>query len=48
MHEGSPSVNFNPVMQKPLPIDEAHPAVSNRQYRLIAAAVADAGWRRRR
>lgn len=34
---GKPFVNFNPVMEKPLPLDEANPAVSQRKYRVIAA-----------
>lgn len=34
---GTPFVNFNPVMDKPLPLDDAHPQVSNRKYRVIAA-----------
>jgi hypothetical protein len=52
MHDGAPFVNFNPVMQKPLPLDDAHPAVSHRKYRVIAAdrtidaAAADAEWRK--
>ena len=49
---GMPFVNFNPVMQKPLPLDDAHPAVSNRKYRVIAAdreidaTAAEAEWRK--
>jgi len=52
MHDGAPFVNFNPVMKKPLPLDDAHPAVSNRKYRVIAAdraidaAAAEAEWRK--
>jgi len=52
VHDGTPFVNFNPVMDKPLPLDDAHPAVSKRSYRVIAAdrtidaAAADALWRR--
>jgi len=52
MHNGAPFVNFNPVMQKPLPLDGAHPAVSHRKYRVIAAdrvisaAAAEAEWRK--
>ena len=48
---GEPFVNFNPVMETPLPLDDAHPAVSNRKYRVIAAdrvidaAAAEAEWR---
>jgi hypothetical protein len=51
-HNGAPFVNFNPVMQKPLPLDEAHPAVSHRAYRIIAAdramdaATAEAEWKK--
>ncbi len=47
---GMPFANFNPVMDKPLPLDDAHPAVSRRKYRVIAAdrrieaAEADAEW----
>ncbi|MGL5020276.1 MAG: DUF6807 family protein [Luteolibacter sp.] len=50
-HEGTPFVNFNPVMDQPLPLDAAHPAVSKRSYRVIAAdrtidaAAAEASWR---
>lgn len=49
-HDGAPFVNFNPVMEKPLPLDDAHPAVSNRKYRVIAAdhlidaSAAEAEW----
>jgi hypothetical protein len=45
-------VNFNPVMGTALPLDDAHPAVSNRKYRVIAAdrtldaAAAEAEWRK--
>jgi hypothetical protein len=52
MHAGAPFVNFNPVMQKPLPLDDAHPAVSNRKYRVVAAdraidvTAAEAEWRK--
>lgn len=48
---GTPFINFNPVMEKPLPLDDAHPAVSNRKYRIIAAdriidaAAAEAEWK---
>ena len=51
-HNGAPFVNFNPVMKKALPLDDAHPAVSNRKYRVIAAdrvidaTAADAEWRK--
>lgn len=49
---GMPFVNFNPVMQKPLPLDDAHPAVSKRNYRVIAAdhmidaTEAEAAWKK--
>lgn len=49
---GMPFVNFNPVMNRPLPLDDAHPAVSNRKYRVIAAdhlidaAEAEAEWKK--
>ena len=49
---GQPFVNFNPVTDRALPLDEAHPAVANRQYRVVAAdrlidaAAAEAEWRR--
>ena len=49
---GMPFVNFNPVMDKPMPLDDAHPEVSNRKYRVIAAdhvidsAAAEAEWRK--
>lgn len=52
MHQGEPFVNFNPVMEKPLPLDDAHPAVSKRKYRVIAAdhvidaAAAEAEWQK--
>jgi len=36
-YAGTPFINFNPVMEKPLPLDEAHPAVSHRVYRIVAA-----------
>lgn len=51
-HNGAPFVNFNPVMDKPLPLDDVHPAVSHRKYRLIAAdreidaAAAEAAWKK--
>ena len=47
---GTPFVNFNPVMNKPLPLDEKTPAVTHRKYRVIAAdrvidaAGAEAAW----
>jgi hypothetical protein len=50
-HNGAPFVNFNPVMKAALPLDDAHPAVSNRKYRIIAAdhtldaADAETAWR---
>jgi hypothetical protein len=49
---GVPFVNFNPVTDKPLALDDAHPAVSNRKYRVIAAdhvidaAAAEAEWKK--
>jgi Methane oxygenase PmoA len=52
MHDGAPFVNFNPVMDKPLPLDDAHPAVAMRKYRVIAAdreldaAAAETEWRK--
>lgn len=48
---GMPFVNFNPVMDKALPLDDAHPAVSKRKYRVIAAdhvidaKAAEAEWK---
>jgi hypothetical protein len=51
-HNGAPFVNFNPVQSKPLPLDDAHPAVSHRSYRVIAsdramdAATAEAEWKK--
>ena len=51
-HNGAPFANFNPVMDKPLPLDEAHPQVSMRKYRVIAAdhvitaAEAEAEWKK--
>lgn len=51
-HNGTPFVNFNPVMDQPLPLDDAHPQVSKRKYRIIAAdhtitaAEADAEWQK--
>ena len=51
-HNGAPFVNFNPVMDKPLPLDAKHPAVSKRKYRVIAAdyqinpAEAETKWRK--
>ncbi len=50
-HNGAVFVNFNPVADQALPLDEAHPAVSNRKYRIIAAdrridaATAEQQWR---
>ena len=50
--KGTPFINFNPVMQKPLPLDDAHPAVSHRKYRIIAAdriidpPTAEAEWKK--
>jgi len=52
MHHGEPFLNFNPVMEKPLPLDDAHPAVSKRKYRVIAAdhvidaTAAEAEWQK--
>lgn len=52
MHGGAPFVNFNPVMNQPLPLDDAHPAVSHRRYRVIAADrtidanAAEAEWKK--
>ena len=49
-HQGTPFVNFNPVQREALPLDAEHPAVSHRQYRIIAAdrtltaAEAEAEW----
>ena len=49
---GMPFANFNPVMDKPLPLDDAYPAVSKRRYRVIAAdhvidaAEAEAEWKK--
>lgn len=49
---GAPFANFNPVMEKPLPLDAAHPAVSDRKYRVIVAdhtidaAAAEAEWKK--
>lgn len=51
-HNGAPFVNFNPVMAKPLPLDEANKAVSHRSYRIIAsdramdATTAEAEWKK--
>jgi hypothetical protein len=51
MGNGTPFVNFNPVMGKALPLDAAHPAVSNMKYRVLAAdrtldaTAAEAAWR---
>lgn len=51
-HDGAPFVNFNPVMSQSLELDDAHPAVSNRKYRVIAAdrvidaAAAEAAWKK--
>jgi hypothetical protein len=36
-HNGAPFINFNPVQDQALPLDDAHPAVSKRKYRIIAA-----------
>ena len=51
-HDGAPFVNFNPVMDKPLPLEPANKAVSHRRYRIIAAdraidaTGAEAAWRK--
>jgi hypothetical protein len=51
-HNGAPFLNFNPVMKTALPLDDAHPAVSHRKYRVIAAdrvidaTAAEAEWRK--
>ncbi len=51
-NNGNLFVNFNPVSEKPLPLDEQHPAVSHRKYRVIAAdhviaaPEAEAEWRK--
>lgn len=48
---GAPFVNFNPVMDRPLMLQDDNKAVSHRKYRLIAsdraidAAAAEAAWR---
>lgn len=36
-HHGAPFINFNPVQDKALPLDDVHPTVSKRKYRIIAA-----------
>lgn len=52
MGDGTPFVNFNPVMGKALPLDAGHPAVSNRKYRVLAvdrtldATAAEAEWKK--
>ncbi len=49
---GTPFINFNPVMEKQLALDDANPAVSHRKYRVIAAdhqidaAAAEAEWQK--
>lgn len=51
-NNGAVFVNFNPVMETAQPLDDAHPAVSNRKYRVVAAdrvidaTGAEAEWRR--
>jgi hypothetical protein len=51
-HDGAPFVNFNPVMNQSLQLDEANPSVSDRKYRVIAAdhvidaTAAEAAWRK--
>ena len=48
---GKPFVNFNPGTEQALPLDELHPAVAKRKYRVVAAArlldaaAAEAAWR---
>ena len=37
MHSGHHFVNFNPVAQNDLPLDETHAAVSSRRYRILAS-----------
>lgn len=50
-HHGNPFVNFNPVQAAPLPLNAETPAVSHREYRVIAAdrtlttAEAEAEWK---
>ena len=50
--DGTPFVNFNPVLKKAMPLDDAHPAVANRKYRVVAstrpitAAAAETEWRK--
>ncbi len=50
--DGMPFVNFNPVLENPLPLDDAHPAVSRRNYRVVAAdhmidaAEAELAWKK--
>ena len=52
MGNGTPFVNFNPVMGKALPLDAEHPAASNRKYRVLAvdrtldATEAEAEWKK--
>lgn len=49
---GEPFVNFNPVMLKSMPLEEASPAVALRKYRIIAmdkaidAVTAEAAWKK--
>lgn len=51
MHSGHHFVNFNPVAQQSIPLDDAHSAVSSRRYRVIAsdrelnAAEAEKFWK---
>lgn len=51
-HDGAPFVNFNPVMDKPLPLEAGNKAVSHRKYRIIAAdraidaTAAETAWRK--
>ena len=51
MGNGMPFVNFNPVLGKPLMLEDAQPAVAHRKYRVVAAdrlldaAAAETEWR---
>lgn len=51
VENGAPFANFNPVMDKPLALEDANKAVSHRKYRIIAAdraidaAGAETAWR---
>ncbi|HSP42665.1 MAG TPA: DUF6807 family protein [Luteolibacter sp.] len=37
MHSGHHFVNLNPVAQQSIPLDEEHPAVSQRRYRIVTS-----------